>query len=214
MYNSDHCVKSGALGSACSIDVSLIRQDTFLRRLSHGITMIGRYMEGLPSPNVTGDSGCVQRKPSSAFRRQRVHEGLIQRYILLHRRSWRSVEANLTAAQIELSDGWLSGAADIIRLRLAGMKVLGGGPHQSKTMMLAELSTLLSLGEQDNAVDAIVHRNLLGKPSMIALASWLQGAATHSAPAISRVALTGSFKTLHNADRFASRGRLQSVSQK
>jgi hypothetical protein len=32
--------------------------------------------------------------------------------------------------------------------------------------------------------------------------------------AISRVARTGSFRTLHNADKFASRGRVRPISQK
>jgi hypothetical protein len=123
-------------------------------------------MEELPSSNVTGESSCVLRHPSGAFWRQRTHADLIQKHILLHRHWWRSVEANLTEDLIELSDRWLGSTADITRLRLAGMKLVGGGPHQSKTMMLAELSTLLSLGEQDDAVDAILHRNVLGKPSM------------------------------------------------
>ena len=36
----------------------------------------------------------------------------------------------------------------------------------------------------------------------------------HPAVAISLVALIGSFSTLHNADRFSSRGRTRSFSQK
>jgi hypothetical protein len=46
------------------------------------------------------------------------------------------------------------------------MKAQGGGPHQSKTMMLAELTGLLAAGADDRADDAIVRDNLLGKPSI------------------------------------------------
>src|SRR5271166_1306510 len=47
-----------------------------------------------------------------------------------------------------------------------GIKLRGGGPHQSKTMMLAELTTLLASGRADEPTDAIVRDNLLGKPSL------------------------------------------------
>ena len=42
----------------------------------------------------------------------------------------------------------------------------GGGPHQSKTMMLAELMELLASGAADRPDDAILRDNLLGKPSI------------------------------------------------
>ena len=41
-----------------------------------------------------------------------------------------------------------------------------------------------------------------------------EAAATYAAAAISRVTLIGSLNTLHSAERFASRGRARSVSQK
>jgi hypothetical protein len=47
-----------------------------------------------------------------------------------------------------------------------GLKSAGGGPLQSKTMMLAELTTLLESNDVDDFVDAIVRKNVLGKPSV------------------------------------------------
>jgi hypothetical protein len=63
-------------------------------------------------------------------------------------------------------DGWFSAAADEAALARAGIKRKGGGPHQSKTMMLAELATLMASGMVDRPADAIVGENLLGKPSL------------------------------------------------
>ena len=47
-----------------------------------------------------------------------------------------------------------------------GIKQEGGGPHQSKTMMLAELAMLLASEMADMPSDPIVKENLLGKPSV------------------------------------------------
>jgi hypothetical protein len=47
-----------------------------------------------------------------------------------------------------------------------GIKRAGGGPHQSKTMMLADLTTLLASDGADRPADAILRENLLGKPSI------------------------------------------------
>ena len=47
-----------------------------------------------------------------------------------------------------------------------GIKPRGGGPHQSKTMMLEELTTLMASGRTEEPGDAIVRDNLLGKPSI------------------------------------------------
>jgi hypothetical protein len=47
-----------------------------------------------------------------------------------------------------------------------GIKVAGGGPHQSKTMMFADLSALFASGRIDQPDEAIVGDNLLGKPSI------------------------------------------------
>jgi hypothetical protein len=47
-----------------------------------------------------------------------------------------------------------------------GFKVAGGGPHQSKTMMFAELVSLFASGRIDDPAGAIVGDNLLGKPSI------------------------------------------------
>jgi hypothetical protein len=55
---------------------------------------------------------------------------------------------------------------DETQLRTAGVKLRGGGPHQSKTMMLADLAALVAAnGERDPSV-SILHRNVLGKPSL------------------------------------------------
>jgi hypothetical protein len=64
------------------------------------------------------------------------------------------------------SDEWLGTFLDEKTLARTGVKFRGGGPHQSKTMMLAELTTLLSLVGTDEPRDAIVRDNLLGKPSI------------------------------------------------
>ncbi len=64
------------------------------------------------------------------------------------------------------SDEWLGGLFDEKTLARTGIKFCGGGPHQSKTMMLAELTTLLASGGADEPRDAIVRDNLLGKPSI------------------------------------------------
>jgi hypothetical protein len=60
---------------------------------------------------------------------------------------------------------WFAAAAQPEVIEGFGVKVHGGGPHQSKTMMLAELSALLS-NDNANAEDAVLNQNVLGKPSM------------------------------------------------
>jgi len=64
------------------------------------------------------------------------------------------------------SDEWMAGSAYEDTMIQAGIKPRGGGPHQSKTMMLAELTTLLASRAADRPADAIVRDNLLGKPSV------------------------------------------------
>jgi hypothetical protein len=61
---------------------------------------------------------------------------------------------------------WQAASADEDRMVRAGIKPRGGGPHQSKTMMLAELTTLLASRATDRPTEAIVRDNLLGKPSV------------------------------------------------
>ena len=62
--------------------------------------------------------------------------------------------------------GWLLPSLDHTKLTRVGIKTTGGGPHQSKTMMLAELSALFASGRIDDPVGAIVGDNLLGKPTI------------------------------------------------
>ena len=65
-----------------------------------------------------------------------------------------------------LQPGWFSPNADPILLASAGIKTAGGGPHQSKTMMLAELSAVLAGGHGESPTNAVMAENLLGKPSL------------------------------------------------
>jgi hypothetical protein len=61
---------------------------------------------------------------------------------------------------------WFLSPTDETQLRIAGIKLGGGGPHQSKTMMLAELTTLISANGHHEPTESVVQRNLLGKPSL------------------------------------------------
>jgi hypothetical protein len=61
--------------------------------------------------------------------------------------------------------GWFLPAADEAQLRIAGIKPCGGGPHQSKTMMLADLTALIAADGQHDPSESVLHRNVLGKPS-------------------------------------------------
>jgi hypothetical protein len=70
------------------------------------------------------------------------------------------------AGEEAIRDDWFSGSADPAGIAQMGIKRHGGGPHQSKTMMFAELTTLLASGAADHPVEAILRQNLLGKPSV------------------------------------------------
>jgi hypothetical protein len=65
-----------------------------------------------------------------------------------------------------LGGGWMLPTVDHASLARLGIKAEGGGPHQSKTMMLADLSALIASGRVDDPAGAIVGDNLLGKPSI------------------------------------------------
>ena len=52
--------------------------------------------------------------------------------------------ANLAGSAFQNRDEWLSPTADQRALAHVGIKADGGGPHQSKTMMLAELTTIFA----------------------------------------------------------------------
>lgn len=64
------------------------------------------------------------------------------------------------------ADDWLPLTADRVWLTQLGIKSAGGGPHQSKTMMFADLASLFASGQIDNPAGAISDHNLLGKPSI------------------------------------------------
>jgi hypothetical protein len=70
------------------------------------------------------------------------------------------------AIDIPPADEWLTPPVDHTALARMWVKTHGGGPHQSKTMMLAEFTELLAAGAADRVDDAIVRENLLGKPSI------------------------------------------------
>ena len=61
---------------------------------------------------------------------------------------------------------WISPRADKGVIQRLGIKALGGGPHQSKTMMLGDLTILSADGSWDSSSDRILRDNTLGKPSM------------------------------------------------
>jgi hypothetical protein len=73
--------------------------------------------------------------------------------------------AKPTASPSDRLDPWIMASSDPATLRRLGIKAAGGGPHQSKTMMLAELSIMLAGGHGDDPADAVLEQNLLGKPS-------------------------------------------------
>lgn len=60
---------------------------------------------------------------------------------------------------------WFSANADAQRLSTFGFRVLGGGAHQSKTMMLPEVESLLATGfsRPDDLKTAAIDDNVLGK---------------------------------------------------
>jgi hypothetical protein len=60
---------------------------------------------------------------------------------------------------------WFAPHVDKGALSQFGIKTTGGGTHQSKTMMLADLGILLAARMESKPVEAIVDDNLLGKPS-------------------------------------------------
>ena len=76
------------------------------------------------------------------------------------------------SAEVRL-DPWLSAGSEQIALARLGIKAKGGGVHQSKTIMLADLSALLSGGHGDEPGNAVLADNLLGKPSARARAAAL-----------------------------------------
>lgn len=65
---------------------------------------------------------------------------------------------------------WFSPVAEASRIDAAGVRRAGGGVHQSKTMMLRELSTYLSAAAADNGSpnSLIIEQNVLGKDTLSA----------------------------------------------
>ena len=107
-------------------------------------------------------------------------ESIVHRHMLAHARVFAPRAAPRSAAQSRRKpiragsldavsarrDDWLDVSPDENDLKRTGIKGRGGGAHQSKTMMLAELTTLLASGGTDEPRNAIVRDNLLGKPSI------------------------------------------------
>lgn len=66
---------------------------------------------------------------------------------------------------LKIDDLWFGAAYDPAAVARVGFKVVGGGTHQSKTLMLNDLQTLWAAGPATEAEPAIVERNILGKRS-------------------------------------------------
>ena len=60
---------------------------------------------------------------------------------------------------------WFAPQADGEGLVRAGFKPFGGGTHQSKTVMLTDLNTLIAARGDGDPRQAIIEENVLGKPS-------------------------------------------------
>jgi len=62
---------------------------------------------------------------------------------------------------------WFAPGVDLERLNRAGIKLSGGGVHQSKTMMLAELTAFLHATQASSAsaAELVIEHNTLGKPT-------------------------------------------------
>jgi len=89
--------------------------------------------------------------------------------------------------------GWLFALRGLPAAKRAGIKVSGGGAHQSKTMMLRELEALLASAEHrglDESVGAATAENLLGKASASASESSIRHLTSlyglSSVPAVTR----------------------------
>ena len=67
----------------------------------------------------------------------------------------------------DLRHEWFAPGAGLGRLKRAGVKRSGGGVHQSKTMMLAELTAFLHATQASTAPagELVVEHNILGKPT-------------------------------------------------
>ena len=75
------------------------------------------------------------------------------------------------------SDPWFAIHGAIGTAEAAGLRLTGGGGHQSKTMMLSELTTILASSETRGlaqAISAVQGENLLGKSSTAAAISALK----------------------------------------
>jgi hypothetical protein len=70
------------------------------------------------------------------------------------------------APETGLADRWFATSPDPAALAMLGIKIRGGGPHQSKTMMVAEFTDLMAAGAADRPDSAVLRENLLGKPSV------------------------------------------------
>lgn len=66
---------------------------------------------------------------------------------------------------MEVQSQWFGPTAERKMLLAAGFKMDGGGPHQSKTMMLRELCTIFAASGSACPKSLIVEQNVLGKPT-------------------------------------------------
>ena len=65
---------------------------------------------------------------------------------------------------------WFAPSSDRTRMQRAGFKMSGGGPHQSKTLMLTELATFIQASSESalSARELIIEQNILGKATLSA----------------------------------------------
>lgn len=89
---------------------------------------------------------------------------------------------------------WFSPFGRNDAIEAAGVRMHGGGPHQSKTLMLKELTTLLATESASNFSRLVLDENLLGKPSLR-----------------SRRAVLANLRRLYDLDRQTAIGRAFSV---
>jgi hypothetical protein len=82
----------------------------------------------------------------------------------------------MSPTHYDVEAAWFATGADPTAIEQSGLKIAGGGGHQSKTLMLEELGIVLAAVERlgvVGALTAVTTENLLGKTSVAAAGSAL-----------------------------------------
>jgi hypothetical protein len=79
-------------------------------------------------------------------------------------RRTRARRARQPAVALCCRSEWFGAAVDEAKLAGMGIKPERGGPHQSETVMLAELTALLSAGAAERAAPAVLQKMAPGRP--------------------------------------------------